>query len=47
MAIPDYETLMLPILKFANDGNEHSVREATDLVINGVCTSYRSQNTQG
>ena len=34
MAIPDYETLMLPILKLAGDGNEHSSRETTDFVIN-------------
>jgi len=34
MAIPDYETLMLPILKLADDGNEHSLREATEFAIN-------------
>jgi len=27
MAIPDYETLMLPILTLAGDGEEHIVRE--------------------
>ncbi|MDD5503275.1 MAG: restriction endonuclease [Candidatus Thermoplasmatota archaeon] len=30
MAIPDYERMMLPFLKFAGDGKEHSIREATD-----------------
>ena len=30
MAIPDYETLMLPLLKFAGDGNEHTTREAIE-----------------
>ena len=28
MSIPDYETIMLPLLKYVGDGNEHSVREA-------------------
>jgi restriction system protein len=30
MAIPDYQTLMLPILKFMGDQREHSLREAID-----------------
>jgi restriction system protein len=28
MTIPDYETIMLPLLRFAGDGEEHTVREA-------------------
>ena len=28
MAIPDYQTIMLPLLKFASDGKEHSLEEA-------------------
>ena len=28
MAIPDYQTLMLPLLKFAEDQQEHTLREA-------------------
>lgn len=28
MAIPDYQAIMLPLLKFASDGKEHSLREA-------------------
>jgi restriction system protein len=28
MAIPDYQTIMLPLLKFAEDKKEHSLREA-------------------
>lgn len=28
MAIPDYQTIMLPLLKFAGDKQEHSLREA-------------------
>lgn len=32
MAIPDYESIMLPILKLANDGKEHRTREATEFI---------------
>jgi restriction system protein len=30
MAIPDYQTIMLPLLQMAADRQEHSLREATD-----------------
>lgn len=30
MTIPDYQTIMLPLLKFTTDGNEHSFREAVN-----------------
>ena len=30
MPIPDYQTCMLPLLKFASDQKEHSLREAVD-----------------
>lgn len=30
MAIPDYQSIMLPLLRFASDGEEHSLREAID-----------------
>jgi len=33
MPIPDYETLMLPILKLAGDGKEHLIKEATEVII--------------
>ncbi len=29
MTIPDFQTLMLPVLKFASSQDEHSLREAT------------------
>ena len=29
MTIPDYQSLMLPLLKFASDGKEHPIKEAT------------------
>lgn len=34
MAIPDYQTIMLPLLKFASDGKEHTLREAVDKLAN-------------
>ena len=30
MAIPDYQTCMLPLLKYAKDGKEYSVRDAVE-----------------
>lgn len=30
MAVPDYQSLMLPLLKIASDGNEHSVPEVIE-----------------
>ncbi len=30
MAIPDYQSLMLPVLRFLEDKNEHSLRETID-----------------
>ena len=30
MAIPDYQSIMLPLLRFAADGNEHSLRESIE-----------------
>lgn len=34
MAIPDYQTIMLPLLRLASDNKEHSIREAIDLLSN-------------
>ena len=30
MGIPDYQTIMLPLLKFASDKDEHRFREAIE-----------------
>ena len=30
MVVPDFQSIMLPLLQFYNDGEEHSVREAVD-----------------
>ncbi|GCE25854.1 restriction endonuclease [Dictyobacter alpinus] len=32
MAVPDYQSLMLPLLKVASDGNEHTLSEAIELL---------------
>ena len=32
MAIPDYQAIMLPLLKYAADKEEHSLRESTDIL---------------
>ena len=34
MPIPDYETIMLPLLKFASDAKEHSAKESIDSLSN-------------
>lgn len=33
MAIPDYQTIMLPLLKFAGDNEEHSLQEAVENLV--------------
>jgi restriction system protein len=30
LAIPDYQSLMLPVLKLAGDGNEHRLADVVD-----------------
>lgn len=37
MAIPDYQTLMLPLLRLSNDGKDHSIRE----LINPLAGEFR------
>ena len=32
MPIPDYQAIMLPLLQFAGDQKEHSLREATNVL---------------
>jgi restriction system protein len=32
MAVPDYQSLMLPLLRFAADGNEHRLSEAIEIL---------------
>ncbi|MDD5457785.1 MAG: restriction endonuclease [Phycisphaerae bacterium] len=45
MPIPDYQTLMLPILKFyGNSGQEHSFREVADALANQFCLTDQEKN---
>jgi len=32
MAIPDYQSIMLPLLQFSGDQQEHSLREAIEFL---------------
>jgi restriction system protein len=34
MSIPDYQSIMLPLLKFSSDKNEHSLRESIEYLAN-------------
>jgi len=43
LAIPDYQTVMLPLLRLAADGKEHKVREA----IEDLADSSPSRRTSG
>lgn len=45
MPIPDYQTIMLPLLKFASDGQEHSRRDTLDVLAEtfGLTSEERSQ----
>lgn len=45
MAIPDYQTLMLPLLRFAADGKEHTTREAAEALASefGLTSAERGE----
>jgi restriction system protein len=45
MAIPDYQTIMLPLLKYLGDQQEHSTREAIDSLANqfGLSSEERKE----
>ena len=45
MTIPDYQTLMLPLLKIAADRKEHSVREAVKVLSKTFGLSEEERNT--
>ena len=44
MAIPDFQTLMLPVLEYAATTNEHSLREATDYLADQFDLTEKEQN---
>jgi restriction system protein len=45
MSIPDYQSIMLPLLKFASDGLEHSLRETIEALADkfGLTGDERSE----
>lgn len=45
MAIPDYQTCMLPLLEFYADGKEHTNRESTDALAEVFRLSEEEQRT--
>ena len=44
MAIPDFQSLMLPVLEYAATTNEHSLREATDHLADQFSLTEEEQN---
>lgn len=44
MPIPDYQTLMLPLLRFAADNNEHTQREAVDALADEFALTQDERN---
>jgi restriction system protein len=44
MTIPDYQTLMLPVIRLADDGREHSLREAIEEVAESLQLSQVERN---
>ena len=44
MAVPDYQSLMLPLLKIAGDGNEHSMNEAIERLAQQFGLSENERN---
>ncbi|HEX4975379.1 MAG TPA: restriction endonuclease [Pseudomonadales bacterium] len=44
MSIPDYQTLMLPVLRLAGDGNEHKFSQAVEALANEFALSAEERN---
>ena len=44
MPIPDYQAIMLPLLKFAGDKQEHSLREAVNILANQFRLTEEEKN---
>jgi restriction system protein len=44
MAVPDYQSIMLPLLKIAGDGNEHSKNEAIERLAQQFGLSENERN---
>ncbi len=46
MPVPDFQSLMLPLLQFARDGEDHTVREALDVVASELRLSDEDRREQ-
>jgi restriction system protein len=44
MAVPDFQTLMLPLLELAGDGNEHAMSEAVEYIAKRFTLSDKERN---
>jgi restriction system protein len=44
MTIPDYQSVILPLLNFISDGKEHSIREAYDFISDHFGLSEEERN---
>ena len=44
MPIPDYQTIMLPLLKFTGDGKEHSIKESVESMSKVFNLNEREKN---
>ena len=44
MAVPDYQTLMLPLLQFAADGTDHTLAQAADVIAEKFALSEGDRN---
>ena len=43
MPIPDYQTLMLPVLRIASDGEEHRSRDAIEMLAEQFQLTYEER----
>jgi restriction system protein len=46
MAIPDFQSLLLPVLRFASDGAEHSLQEAREQLAKDLRISAEDRQMQ-
>src|SRR5438045_5256673 len=44
MAVPDFQSIMLPLLQYAADGREHSIYEAVDYLAKVFALSEQDRN---
>jgi restriction system protein len=44
MAIPDYQKIMLPLLMYSSDGQEHSLRETIEALADKFITQWSTSH---